>query len=174
MKKTVIQFRLGEKDIDRAIREVKAYKQELLNKLEIYRQRLADEISTEASRLFDNSVADDIIKFGTPRKADVTVSVKNDGNVSVIVASGEDAIWCEFGAGVYHNDSVGSSSHPKGNELGFKIGTYGFGHGKQASWGFYEDGEARITRGTQATMPMYNSVKWVTQRSIEIAREVFK
>ena len=39
--------------------------------------------------------------------------------------------------------------------------------------GYYEDGELIITRGTPASMPMYNAVQEVTKKAIEIAREVF-
>ena len=45
---------------------------------------------------------------------------------------------------------------------------------ENSGWGYYEDGELVITRGTPASMPMYNAVQKVTKRAIEIAREVFQ
>ena len=170
MSKKVISFSLD--DIDKAIRELERYEKEFQKKVDTYRQRIAKEIAEVASLNFGSALMDDVIR-GTPRRPDVTVDVDERGDISVVVANGEDAVWCEFGAGVYHNGSAGSSPHPKGAELGFTIGSYGFGHGKQTAWGYYEDGQLVITHGTPASMPMYNAVQEVTKRAIEIAREVF-
>ncbi len=171
--KTVIKFSLDTKDINRAIREVESFKKKFLDKVDVYRKRIAEEIATQVSLNFDSSVIDDTVKNGT-RKPDVTVSVDERGSISVVVADGEDAVWCEFGAGVYHNGSAGSSPNPYGGKLGLTIGSYGKGFGKQQAWGYYdESGELIITHGTPASMPMYNAVKSVTIKAITIAREVF-
>ncbi len=172
MGKKVIKFSLSDNDIDKAIDELKLYKQELQKKIDTYHKRIAEEISNMASLNFGSAVIDDRVKGGT-RKPNVTVDVQSRGNILVVVANGEDAVWCEFGAGVYHNGSVGSSPNPYGNDLGFTIGSYGKGYGKQTAWGYYEDGDLIITRGTPASMPMYNAVQDVTKKAIEIAREVF-
>lgn len=174
MAKTVIRFSLDEKDIDRAIREVKQFKKEFLEKVETYRKRMADEIANSASLKFGSTTMEHTVQ-GATIKPNVSVSVSERGNISVVVADGEDAVWCEFGAGVYYNGSVGSSPNPYGKDLGFTIGSYGKGYGKGKAWGYYDDGgELVITRGTPASMPMYNSAKEVTKKAIEIAREVFK
>ena len=173
MAKRVIRFGLGTSEINRAIREVDKFKQDFQNKVDTYRKRIADEIVVQASLNFGSAVVDDVI-HGSPRRPDVTVSVSERGDVAVIVADGEDAVWCEFGAGVYHNGSVGSSPNPYGNDLGFTIGSYGKGYGKKQAWGYYdENGDLVITRGTSATMPMYNAAQEVMRKSVEIAREVF-
>ena len=174
MSKKIISFTLDEKEIDRAIRELKQFKQDFLQKVETYRKRVADEMSSLASLNFSGATMEHTVR-GITRKPNVNVSVDNRGNVSVVVADGEDAVWCEFGAGVYYNGSVGSSPNPYGKALGFTIGSYGKGYGKGKAWGYYDDtGELVITRGTPATMPMYNAAKEVTKRAIDIAREVFK
>jgi len=173
MSKKVIRFGLNTKDINRAIRELQEFKQDFLEKVDTYRKRIAEEIAVNASMLFANSVVDDVIQ-GSPRRPDVQVTVDERGGISVVVANGEAAVWCEFGAGVYHNGSVGSSPNPFGTDLGLTIGSYGKGHGKQSAWGYYdEDGNLVITRGTPASMPMYNAVQEVARKSVEIAREVF-
>ena len=173
MSKTVIKFDLSTKEIERAIREVKKFKQDFRNKVDTYRKRIAEELAVQASLNFGNAIMEDVIN-GSPRKPDVEVSVSERGDILVIVADGEDAVWCEFGAGVYHNGSVGSSPNPYGDKLGFTIGSYGKGHGKQTAWGYYDEGgELVITRGTPATMPMYNAAQEVMRKSVEIAREVF-
>ena len=171
--KKTIRYKLDTKDINRAIKEVKQYKQELLRKVEECRKRIADAIATEAQANFSNAKMDDIIS-GTMRNASVTVSVDERGTMSVIVADGNDAVWCEFGSGVYHNGSVGTSPNPYGDDLGLTIGSYGKGHGKQTAWGYYDSNNALvITRGTPASMPMYNAVQFVANEAVKIAREVF-
>lgn len=174
MANKVITFGLNEKDIDKAIRELQNYKYEFQKKVDTYRKRIADEIAVNASIRFGNAVMDDRVRGGY-RKPDVDVRVDDIGNISIVVADGEDAVWCEFGAGVYHNGlgSVGSSPNPYGKDLGFAIGTYGKGHGKQTAWGYYDNGELVITRGTFASMPMYFATQEVTRKAIEIAKEVF-
>jgi hypothetical protein len=169
-----IKIGLSTKGINRAIREINKYKTELQSKTEECRKRIAEALKQEIERNFNSAVVDDTIRGGT-RQADVVVKVDDRGTMTVIVAEGEDAVFCEFGAGVYHNGSVGSSPHPYGNELGLTIGSYGKGKGKQQAWGYYDENhELVITRGTPASMPMYHAIQTITVISIEIAREVFK
>lgn len=173
MRKKKITIGLSEQDIDRAIREMAQYKTEFLQKVELLREKVAERLAVEAQSGFTGAVVDDLIKSGQ-KFADVKVSVDNRANLSVVVANGEDAVWVEFGAGVYHNGSPGSSPHPNGAELGFTIGSFGKGNGKKEAWGYYdEDGELKLTRGTPATMPMYRAVQTVCNDIQNIAREVF-
>lgn len=173
MSKTVIRFGLNTKDINRAIREINKFKEDFRKKVDTYRKRIADEIAVQASLNFGNAIVDDVIN-GSPLRPDVKVSVSHRGDIAVIVADGEDAVWCEFGSGVYHNGSVGSTPHPSGESLGFTIGNYGKGYGKKQAWGYYdESGDLVLTRGTPATMPLYNAAQEVLRKSVEIAREVF-
>lgn len=169
----VIKFGLSASEIKRAIDEVEKFKKDFQKKADTYRKRIAEEIAEQASVNFANSVMDDVIS-GSPRRPEVEVTFSHNGNISVVVAEGEDAVWCEFGSGVYHNGSVGSSPHPKGNELGFTIGSYGKGYGKGRAWGYKDENDRLvITRGTPASMPMYNAAQEVLHKSVEIAREVF-
>lgn len=174
MGKKVIRINLSEKDIDRAIKELEQYKQEIIRKTELLRVKVADRISALAQSSFNGAIVDDLTEeSGGSRKADVRVSIDERENVSIVIAAGEDAVWAEFGAGVYHNGSAGSSPHPEGSKLGFTIGGYGKGMGKRQTWGFYEDGELRLTHGTPAVMPMYNAVKTVCDEIADIAKEVW-
>lgn len=174
MKKRVIQFRLSEKEIDQVIKELEQYKQEIIRKTELLRIKVAERIAALAQSGFNGAIVDDLTGESGTRKADVQVSIDERENVSVVIAAGEDAVWVEFGAGVYHNGSVGSSPHPKGSELGFTIGGFGKGMGKRQTWGFYENGELRLTHGTPAIMPMYNAIKTVCDEIVNIAKEVFR
>ena len=172
MSRKKITIGLSEQDIDRAIRELAQYETEFKQKVELLREKVADRLAVEAQSGFSGAVVDDLIKGGQ-KFADVKVSVDNRANLSVVVASGEDAVWVEFGAGVYHNSSPGSSPHPSGAELGFTIGSFGKGNGKKETWGYYEEGELKLTRGTPATMPMYRAVQTVCDDIQSIAKEVF-
>ena len=173
MRKKKITIGLSEQDIDRAIREMAQYKTEFLQKVELLREKVADRLAVEAQSGFTGAVVDDLIKRGQ-KFADVKVSVDNRANLSVVVANGEDAVWVEFGAGVYHNGSPGSSPHPNGAELGFTIGSFDKGNGKKEAWGYYdENNELKLTRGTPATMPMHRAVQTVCNDIQNIAREVF-
>ncbi len=173
MSKKVIRVGLSVKDINKAIREVEKFRKDFQNKVDTYRKRIAEEIAVQASLGFGSSIVDDVVNGGS-RQPDVQVYVGHKGNITVVVAEGEDAVWCEFGAGVYHNGSVGSSPNPYGNNLGFTIGSYGKGYGKKQVWGYYDEDNALVlTRGTPATMPMYNAAQEIMRKSVEIAREVF-
>lgn len=176
MGKKVISFGLSESEISRALKELAEYKQEILRKTELLREKVAERLADEARSGFSGAVVDEqILKGGSasPKYAQVKVSVDNRGSVTVVVAKGEDAVWVEFGAGVYFNGSPGSSPHPRGAELGMTIGGFGKGNGKKETWGFYEDGELKLSRGTPARMPMSRAVTTVCNDIQEIAKEVF-
>lgn len=173
MGKKVIRFGLSAREIDRAIRELEQYKQDIIRKTNLLQERVAERLAELSRDGFAGAVVDDLLKGGQ-RTAQVDVSIDQRDNVTLVIARGEDAVWVEFGAGVHYNGSAGTSPHPKGSELGFTIGDYGKGMGKKDVWGFYEDGELRLTHGTPAIMPMYNAVKTVCDEIAEIAREVFQ
>ena len=181
MAKTVIKFGLSVREIDRAIKELEQYKQELIRKIDLLREKVAQRIASLAQSGFSGAIVDDLLpESGGARQAEVTVSLDQRDNVTVVVAQGEDAIWVEFGAGVYHNKGyLGSSPNPFNaeNDLGFTIGGFGT-NGDKEVWGFYEDPNdkksLRLTHGTPAVMPMYNAVQTVCDEIVDIAREVFQ
>lgn len=172
MGRKLIKFELSEDSINSAIKELTNYKNEIIRKSELLRDRIAERISIDSQRGFNGAIISDVIN-GTAKYANVSVSVEKTGAITLVIAKGEDAVWVEFGAGVYYNGLAGSSPHPKGSELGFTIGGYGYGMGKKKTWGFYEDGELLLTRGAPAKMPMYNALKIVCDDIAAIAQEVF-
>lgn len=174
MSRKVIQIGLSEQEVDRAIRELAEYKRDFLRKVDILRERIAERIANEAQTGFNGAVVDDLVNGGE-KLANVNVSIGSSvgGSITVVIANGEDAVWVEFGTGVYHNSTAGSSPHPRGAELGFTIGGYGKGLGKRQTWGYYEDGELKLTRGTPARMPIERAFLSVCNEIPGIAREVF-
>lgn len=168
-----ISFGLSEQEIDRAIKELEEYKREFLRKCEELRLRVAERIREKSQEGFNNAIVDDLLPdSGGARMAQVSVVTENSDDVTLVIAQGTDAVWVEFGAGVYHNGSVGSSPNPYGSSLGFTIGSFG-DNGRKKTWGFYENGDLKLTHGTPATMPMFNAAKSVLDEINDIAKEVF-
>ncbi len=169
-----IKISLCAADIDRALKELSDYKKSLAEKTEIFRKRVAEELKDYAKQLFD-AAEEDIISGGNDGLEPVDVKVEErEGGLSVVLASGPDAVFIEFGAGVYHNGAAGSSPHPKGREFGYTIGGYGKGFGKRKAWGYRDkSGQLIVTRGTEAMMPMLNAADRCAEIAARIAREVF-
>lgn len=173
MGKRKITVELTESGIDEAIKELEEYKKDIKRKTALLQDRIAKRIEEEADKGFASAVVDDLVRGGY-QKPDVTVNYTTKGDISVVVAQGEDVVWVEFGAGVYHNGNLGSSPHPRGSELGMTIGGYGQGKGKQRSWGFKDaDGTLHVTRGTPAQMPLEKAVLSVLDELPQMAKEVF-
>lgn len=175
MGRKVIHVELSEAGIDKAVQELETYIQELKQKTERLRELIAERIAWSASEGFSNALADDIFSGGERRYGNVSVSMENNGDITVVIASGEDAVFIEFGAGVYYNGDAGSSPHPDGAKMGFLIGEYGKKQGKKNVWGL--PGSTReapiLTHGTPAAMPMYHGVQDALAVIGELAREVF-
>lgn len=167
-----ITFELSDKGINDALKQLRMYRMAVENKTKELQNRIAERISQEALANFASAVCDDLVNGGT-RPASVGISIETGETTSVVIASGTDAVFCEFGAGVYHNGAVGSSPHPKGAELGMTIGSYGKGYGARRVWGYYEGDTLVLTRGTPASMSMYNAFKAVCDEIYTIAKEVF-
>ena len=170
MKKIIIS--LNQSSVQRAIDELKRYEKDLVRKTELLRQRVATRIAWSASQGFSTSLVDDVLN-GDKRFANVDVTVNDDGDTTVVIASGNDAVFVEFGAGVYNNGNVGASPHPNGAELGFTIGSFGKGNGRKEIWAYYGQEGLMLTRGTPASMPMYRGAREACEQIAEIAREVF-
>lgn len=167
-----ITFELSEKGINDAIKELRSYRMGIERKTKELQRRIAERISNEMLANFASAVCNDTVSGG-PRPVQVDTILDLSGEVSLIIAKGPDVVFCEFGAGVYHNGAVGSSPHPKGAELGMTIGSYGKGYGARRVWGYYEGDTLVLTRGTPASMPMYNAFKAVCDEIYTIAKEVF-
>lgn len=164
MRKTVIKCTLDKQDIDRAIKELKAYKRDFLQKEKRLLEGLAEIGIKEASVRFTTAMYD-----GTN---DVSVRLNKAKNGYVIEAKGNAVAFIEFGAGVYHN---GSEPYPNSRPEGVVgIGEYGKGMGKRRAWGYKnENDELVITRGNPAAMPMWYASEEIKNSVLRVVREVF-
>ena len=172
MGKKVISFKLNTQEINRAIREVEQYKQELLRKEKSLLEKLAMIGVQEASVRFTTALYDGV--------NDVTVSLDSTGKGYSIIADGNAVAFIEFGTGVYHNTS---EPYPNPRPEGIVgIGEYGQGKGKRRAW-FYKgepgtNGEVQKngvvkTRGSPANMPMWYASEEMRRSILQIAGEVF-
>lgn len=162
MAKTVIRFSLDEKDINRAIGEVRKYRKEFLEKCNRLVQALTDE-GAEIARL--KVVELDAIYTGELMNSIEGYYSPTTG-VGIIRAGAYYAAYVEFGTGV-----VGSqSAHP--NPQGWQYDVNG--HGDEG-WVYYdeESGKFRWTKGFRSRPFMYNTARELEKVCVKIAKEVF-
>lgn len=103
-------------------------------------------------------------------------------NTLRVVASGGAILFIEFGAGARVNEFYPDPGHPSADEFGYTRGTYGKGHGRQRTWGYYGDpgtnGEVNergvvLTHGNPANACMYTAAKSMRDQIVLVAQEVF-
>lgn len=162
MAKTVIRFRLDEKDIDRAIREVKQFKKEFLEKCNQLIEALTDygaevaKIQVEQlDAVFTGELMNSIEGYYSPTH-----------NVGIIKAGAYYAAYVEFGTGV-----VGKgSAHPNPQGWQYDVNNHG-----NEGWVYYDDysGKFRWTKGFKSRPFMYNTARQLEKECAKIAKGVF-
>lgn len=165
-----IKCTLSQKSIQNAINELKAYQKNIRNKNEIFIQRLCE----LGIPVIDQNIA--IAQGDSDKNRNTYIKINSFGDYAEahLICQGTDLLFIEFGAGIHYNGAAGSSPHPKGEELGYTIGSYGQGKGKNDSWTYFSDsGEWVRSYGTEATMPMYKASVEIIQNIRRIAKEVF-
>lgn len=183
MNKTITIDIFDPASIDAAVREIREYSQWVQRKTVELRGRVAEMIKAQAELGFNGAIVSDTFKVRDgkntspegPILSSVSVTTDPRDDSTLVIAHGSDAVWIEFGAGVYYNGGVGNYPNPLAESAGMAaIGTYGKGNGAKERWGYIgEDGKVHITRGTPASMPLYKAVQSVSQDIVQIAREVF-
>ena len=164
MAKTIIKMSLNPDSIQKAIQELKSYRDSLEAKKDKLLEELANIGVKEASVRFTTAIYDGV------NDSHVTLETIPDGYC--IVAEGKAVAFIEFGAGVYHNP-VEPYPNPRPEGI-VGIGEYGKGYGKRQAWGFRnDDGELVITHGTPAAMPMWYASEEMRNNIQKIAQEVF-
>lgn len=170
MSKKIIKCGLSQKSIQNAINQLKSYQNKLKNKNELFVQRLAE----LGIPVIDQNI---MMAQGDSDKSHNTyikINRFDDYAQATLVCEGSELLFIEFGAGIFYNGVAGSSPHPKGEEFGYTIGSYGQGKGKNESWVYVADsGEWVRSYGTQATMPVYKASVEMIQNIRRIAKEVF-
>ena len=162
MAKTVIRFSLNEKDIDRAIREVKQFKKDFLEKCD----RLVKALTDEGAKIAKIQVAQLDAMYTGELMNSIEGYYSPTSNVGIIKAGAYYAAYVEFGTGV-----VGQrSAHP--NPKGWQYDVNGHG---DKGWVYYDDdgGKFRWTKGFKSRPFMYNTARELEKSCAKIAKEVF-
>ena len=162
MAKKVISFSLDEKEINRAIRELKQYKKSFLEKCDRLVKALTDEGANIAKiqiKMLDAVYTHELMNS-------IEGYFSSTSHVGIIKAGAYYAAYVEFGTGV-----VGSQSpHPDPQGWQYDVN----GHGDKG-WVYYDDegGKFRWTKGFKSRPFMYNTARELEKVCKEIAEEVF-
>ena len=175
--KKTISFGLDVDSIDKAIRDVKQFKDDFTAQLELIAELFAEKIRQLAEVYYAGIVVDDL-RDEPPVYADVNVkAMKKNKHTWLVVASGQDAVFVEFGAGVSNNTAVGGSLHPwaTDNPSGeqFTIGSYSMYFKGWRAWPFKdESGTRHWSYGTPTSYVLYNATQEAIRYLPEIVQEV--
>lgn len=170
-KKRRFKTKLSVSGIDRLKKELLTYKTELSSKTEQFVRELAN----LGIPIIDGNITGAKGDSDKTHATYITVNSFGEYSRAVLHAEGKDLLFIEFGAGIHYNGAAGTSPNPKGAELGYTIGSYGQGKGKNDSWTYSADsGEWVRSYGTQATMPMYKASQEIIANIQKIARNVFR
>lgn len=165
-----ISISLSRKSIQNAIKEIEAYKRQFIDRNELFVRRLAE----LGIPVIEQNIA--AAQGDSDKNHNTYIKINSFGSYSEakLVVEGRDLLFIEFGAGIHYNGSAGTSPHPKGEEFGYTIGSYGKGQGSKDFWFYYADtGEAVMSHGTESTMPVFRASQEIIQNIRRIAREVF-
>ena len=162
MAKTVIKFKLDERDIERAINELNQFKREFLTKCDRLVEKLTDngvEIAklqvAQLDAVFTGELMNSIEGYYSPTYG-----------VGIIKAGAYYAAYVEFGTGV-----VGSQSpHPNPDGWVYDVNNHG-----DKGWVYYNDyvGGFRWTKGFKSRPFMYQTARELEKICAKIAKEVF-
>lgn len=170
MANKTIKINLSQKSIQGAIKQLRQYQNSLKSKNELFVRRLSE----LGIPVIDRNIS--LAQGDSDKNHNTYIKINSFGNFSraTLVCEGVDLLFIEFGAGIHYNTPAGSSPHPKGQELGYTIGSYGKGKGKNDSWTYEsETGEWVRSYGTEATMPLCKTSVEIMQNIRKIAKEVF-
>lgn len=155
---------------------------ELNNKLMQYEQSLSYKVEEFIHRLMDIGITVTNAKVAEAQGKDgdkaipMTATVtERSGNTyyGVIYLEGSQALFIEFGSGIYFNNG---NAHPLSKKFGYGVGTYPNQKHALDSGGWWyrgDDDNLRHSLGTQATMPLFNAKMEMELEFGRIAQEVF-
>lgn len=170
MANKTIKMELSHKSIQDTIKQLRAYQKSLTSKNEEFVRRLTE----LGIPVIDENIA--LAQGDSDKSHNTYIKINSFGGYSqaTLVCEGSGLLFIEFGSGISYNTPAGISPHPKGQEFGYTIGSYGQGKGKNESWVYYSDsGEWVRSYGTEATMPVYKASVKIMQSIRKIAKEVF-
>lgn len=158
--KTIKVNPYDKESIDRATKELEAYKKLVNTKGREFVRRLAEAGCNVASVRF--SLAD------YDGENDVKVRVTGHGNTLKVVATGQAVCFIEFGSGVARGSGYPEDRKPEGI---VGLGEYGKGRGATGQPWYYAHGKK--SDGNPPAMAMLGARDAMVEKVTQIAREVF-
>lgn len=177
MGKKIIVDIFNSKSINRAIKQIQQYRDDLPRKCELLCQRLAESGVQVAKTAIAESPQGKTITLTTDIRPEKT------GCKAILMATGKTVtssdgrsfsllLAVEFGAGIKYN----ATENPKASEFGMGVGTFpDQTHAFDPNGWYYlgDDGEWHHSYGVRATMPMYKAGVEIRRQILAIAKEVF-
>lgn len=159
--KTIKVNPLDKRSVNNAIKQIEAYKRNLMGeKCNKFVRRLAEKGYEIAKADFKAAKYDG--------DNDVTVNISGDGSSLKIVANGKAVCFIEFGAGVARGGGYPDDRKPDGI---VGLGQFGKGHGATGKPWYYAHG--KMTDGNPPAMAMLRARDTMVEEITQIAREVF-
>ena len=164
----VIKCTLETNSIQKAIGEIRAYREDLNNKLQQFVSLLVQDGVTVANARLSSTKGDST-------QGTIGFGLNNDGDIvsAIISLEGKDALFIEFGAGIAYNTGM---QHPDAGENGYGPGTYPSKTppNKAINPGYWYYGSGKRSIGTEASMPIYHAAETIRNKAIQRASEVFR
>ena len=168
--KTIHIEAFDKSSVDKAIEEVKAIKKEWRRKAKDAEKLIAEELANLINQnLMNVAIADDLINVKEHQQVISPPGVEARARGNTVTIYGENAVFIEFGAGIYHNGGV-DNPLSKAVQFDTSIGSYGKGHGNEPYWFVAHN---LISRGTPAYMPINNAIEQIVPMIPTIVRQVF-
>lgn len=168
--KTIHIEAFDKSSVDKAIEEVKAIKKEWKQKTKQAESLIAEELANLINQnLMNVAIADDLINVKEHQEVHTAPGVEARARGNTVTVYGENAVFIEFGAGIYHNGGV-DNPLSKAVQFDTSIGSYGKGHGNEPYWFVAHN---LISRGTPAYMPINNAIEQIVPMIPTIVRQVF-
>lgn len=174
-----ISFGLSVSEIDRAIKELREYQNNLDKKCEQLCFELCKEGMPIARSYIGDSGFGKYIRLSseiTPEKAGCkAIFFMEDSQKIVSQWQNQDGVQSkEISAALMLEFGAGLPAQNPANIPGVGTGTYGT-HGNEPGWWYMDlQGEWHYSSGTSPKMPMYNAGKELRNKVLKIAKDVFK
>ena len=175
-----ISFGLSVKEVQNAIKEIKAYQSDLNRKCEELCRRLTQEGILIGQSYIGDSGFGKYIHLGseiTPQQAgckavlymEDTTKIKSEWQTKEGVQSAEvsPCLMLEFGSGLKAENPAGVAGVGTGTFPGGK-------HGNEPGWYYMDlDGNWHYSTGVSPKMPMYYTGKELREKVVDIVKKVF-
>ena len=163
----VIKCGLDSASINNAIKELREYRESLNAKIKELVESLTSE-GVEVARTWVQVAQGDASDVAV----DFLINSAGDITMAQIMLTGKDALFVEFGAGIYYN----GADTPHAAEFGYGIGTYNPSSDNAFNpngW-YYWTGTQRVhSYGTEGTYPLYHAAENARNKAIQKAIEIF-